>query len=39
MTLAACFQLGVWLGEGRLATLDPNRVRRRVALFDKEGKP
>lgn len=37
MVLAGCFQLGVWLGEGRLATLDVNRVRRGVAIFDKQG--
>ncbi len=34
MNLVGAFQLGVWLGEGRLATLDPNRIRRRLATLD-----
>lgn len=38
VALAGCFQLGVWLGEGRRASLDPapNRLRRRLAALDKE---
>lgn len=38
VVLAGCVQLGVWLGEGGQATLDPNRVRWRMALLDKEGR-
>ncbi len=36
LALMGCVQLGVWLGEGRAATLDPHRVRRHLAALDKE---
>ncbi len=36
LVLIGCVQLGVWLGEGRAATLDPHRVRRHLAALDKK---
>ena len=33
--LYLAFELGLWLGEGHLASIDPNHVERRMAVIDR----